>query len=166
MTRTAFALAAGIFLAAGPGPGPTPAAPPAPAPVPPADWYPVPTPFREGDLQVSDLHTIHYELSGNPRGLPVLVLHGGPGGGSYPSLRRYFDPARWLVVLHDQRGAGKSRPHAELRGNTTADLVADVEKLRAHLGLEKVTLFGGSWGSTLALAYAERHPERVAAMVL
>jgi proline iminopeptidase len=131
-----------------------------------ADWYPVPPPFREGDLRVSELHTIHYLLSGNPRGLPAFVLHGGPGGGTYASLRRYFDPARWLIVEHDQRGAGRSTPHAELRENTTAELVGDLERLRAHLGLEKITIVGGSWGSTLALAYAERHPERVAGLVL
>jgi proline iminopeptidase len=95
-----------------------------------------------------------------------MVLHGGPGGGSYPSLRRYFDPARWLIVLHDQRGAGKSTPRAEVRENTTAHLVEDVERLRAFLGIPRMTVFGGSWGSTLALAYAERHPERVAALVL
>jgi proline iminopeptidase len=130
------------------------------------DWFPVPPPIREGDLPVSELHTLHYVLSGNPRGRPVMVLHGGPGGGTSPSLRRYFDPAEWLVVEHDQRGSGKSTPYAELRENTTAALVADVERLREHLGLERVTILGGSWGSTLALAYAERHPTRVAALVL
>jgi proline iminopeptidase len=139
------------------------AAQPSPAP---RDWYPVPKPFAEGDLRVSDLHTIHYQLAGNPKGTPVFVLHGGPGGGSYPALRRYHDPRKWLVVVHDQRGAGKSTPHAEVRENTTADLVEDVEKLRRHLGVERMALFGGSWGSTLALAYAQSHPERVTSMVL
>ncbi|MFH1176442.1 MAG: prolyl aminopeptidase [Acidobacteriota bacterium] len=149
-----------------------PAAQPAPAtPVPtvvPAgrDWYPVPEPFRTGMLPVSAVHTIHWELCGNPAGTPVMVLHGGPGGGISASLRRYFDPEKWLIVLHDQRGAGASTPFAETRENTTTELVGDVEKLRAHLGLERMAVFGGSWGSTLALAYAEAHPERVSALVL
>jgi proline iminopeptidase len=112
------------------------------------------------------LHAIHYELCGNPKGQPVMVLHGGPGGGSYPALRRYHDPNKWLIVLHDQRGSGRSTPFGEVRENTTAHLVADIERLREHLGFERMALFGGSWGATLALAYAEAHPERVTSIVL
>jgi proline iminopeptidase len=128
--------------------------------------YPEIEPFDEGFLKVSDLHTVHYEQVGNPRGRKALFLHGGPGGGLDPDYRRYFDPARWHVVLFDQRGSGKSTPHAELRENTTWDLVADAERIRAHLGIDRWLLFGGSWGSTLALAYAETHPDRVTALVL
>ena len=124
-------------------------------------------PFKTGYLKVDDVHEIFFALFGNPQGKPVFVLHGGPGAGSYPRLMQYFDPQKWLVVLHDQRGAGQSRPAGELRANTTPHLVADVEKLRAHLGIEeKLLVFGGSWGSTLALAYAEAHPESVRGLVL
>lgn len=123
-------------------------------------------PFKTGDLKVSALHQIHYELSGNPKGKPVVVLHGGPGAKSVPSYRRYFDPAKFLIVLFDQRGCGLSKPLFELRENTTWDLVEDIEKLRRHLGLGKIILFGGSWGSTLGLAYAETHPEATAGIVL
>ncbi|MBN1512044.1 MAG: prolyl aminopeptidase [Phycisphaerae bacterium] len=124
-------------------------------------------PFKTGHLQVDDVHQIYYALFGNPDGMPVIVLHGGPGSGCYPRLMQYFDPRKWLIVLHDQRGAGQSRPVGEVRANTTQHLVADVEKLRAHLGIEKKALvFGGSWGSTLALAYAETHPESVRGLVL
>jgi proline iminopeptidase len=130
------------------------------------DWLEPAPVFEEGSLRVSELHTIHYELAGNRHGTPVFILHGGPGGGIYPALRRYHDPEKWLLVLHDQRGSGKSTPFSETRQNTTAELVRDIERLRAHLGLEKIALFGGSWGSTLALAYAERHPDRVSSMVL
>ncbi len=128
--------------------------------------FPPVEPFREGMLKVSDLHAIHWEASGNPRGRPVMVLHGGPGAGLSPRTRRLFDPARWMIVQHDQRGSGKSTPRAELRDNTTAALVDDVEKLRQHLGIDRMVVVGGSWGTTLALAYAEAHPDRVAALVL
>lgn len=111
-------------------------------------------------------HEIYFEESGNPRGTPVLVVHGGPGGGSNPIMRRYHDPGRYRIVLFDQRGCGQSRPHASLENNTTWDLVADIERLREHLGIERWQLFGGSWGSTLSLIYAETHPERVTSMVL
>jgi proline iminopeptidase len=115
---------------------------------------------------VSELHELYFEESGNPNGKPVVFLHGGPGGGTEPRMRRFFDPAAYRIVLFDQRGCGRSTPHAELRDNTTWDLVADIERLRTHLGIEKWQVFGGSWGSTLALAYAEEHPERVTELVL
>jgi proline iminopeptidase len=117
-------------------------------------------------LRVSALHELYYEESGNPAGRPVVFLHGGPGGGTDASMRRFFDPARYRIVLFDQRGCGASRPHAELRENSTWDLVGDIEKLRTHLDIERWMVFGGSWGSTLALAYAERHPQRVTGLVL
>lgn len=128
--------------------------------------YPALEPHHVGRLRVSDLHELHYEVSGNPDGKPVVFLHGGPGGGTEPRMRRFFDPAAYRIVLFDQRGCGKSTPHAELRDNTTWDLVADVERLREHLGVERWMVFGGSWGSTLALAYAESHPDRVTELVL
>jgi len=128
--------------------------------------WPAIEPFKTGDLKVSDLHQIHYELCGNPQGRPIVVLHGGPGGKVSPYYRRFFNPAKFLIVLFDQRGCGQSRPFCELRQNTTWDLVEDIEKLRLHLGLGKVILFGGSWGSTLGLAYAETHPEATAGIVL
>ncbi|MEZ6195146.1 MAG: prolyl aminopeptidase [Planctomycetota bacterium] len=128
--------------------------------------YPPIEPFDSGRLRVSDLHEIHYEQCGNPEGRPVVFVHGGPGGGCSADDRRFFDPARWRIVLFDQRGCGRSRPHAELRENTTWNLVEDMEKLRRHLGIESWGVFGGSWGSTLALAYAETHPDRVRSMVL
>jgi proline iminopeptidase len=130
------------------------------------DYYPEIEPFETGFLKVSDVHEICYELCGNRDGKPVMVLHGGPGGGAYPTLRRFHDPAKYLIVLHDQRGAGRSEPHCELRENTTANLVEDIEKLRQHLKLGKVQIWGGSWGSTLGLAYAETYPENVSALVL
>jgi len=130
------------------------------------DLFPAIEPYREGKLRVSDLHKLHFEECGNRRGRPVVFLHGGPGGGIEPIYRRYFDPRKWRVVLFDQRGCGKSRPFAELRENTTWDLVADIEKLRQHLDIDRWLVFGGSWGSTLALAYAETHPARVVALVL
>ncbi|UCF79827.1 MAG: prolyl aminopeptidase [Candidatus Eiseniibacteriota bacterium] len=123
-------------------------------------------PFQSGYLKVSDIHEIYYELCGNPRGTPVFVLHGGPGAGCSPYYRRFFNPEKFLVVLHDQRGCGRSRPFAELRDNTTQHLVQDIETLRTHLELDKIILFGGSWGSTLALAYGETYPEQVTGMVL
>lgn len=128
--------------------------------------YPPVEPFETGILKVSSIHDIYFEVSGNPHGKPAVVCHGGPGGGSTPSMRRYFDPARYRIVVFDQRGCGRSTPHAELRENTTWDLVADLERLRRHLGIEKWLVFGGSWGSTLALAYAQTHPERVTELVL
>jgi proline iminopeptidase len=129
-------------------------------------FYPEIEPHRTGTLRVSALHEIAFEESGNPEGKPVVFVHGGPGGGTEPKQRRFFDPAVYRIVLFDQRGCGKSRPHAELRENTTWDLVADMERLREHLGIARWQVFGGSWGSTLALAYAERHPERVTELVL
>jgi proline iminopeptidase len=128
--------------------------------------FPERKPYRTGRLRVSKLHDLYYEEYGNPRGKPLVFLHGGPGAGIRPKHRRYFDPRRWRVVLFDQRGCGRSTPHAELRENTTWDLVEDIEKLRAHLGIERWVVFGGSWGSTLALAYAETHPERCRALIL
>jgi proline iminopeptidase len=122
--------------------------------------------FEQGMLPVSSLHTIYYEQSGNPEGNPVVFLHGGPGGGTTPDYRRFFDPAAYRIVVFDQRGSGASTPYACLEENTTWDLVADIEKLREHLRIEKWVVFGGSWGSTLALAYAQTHPERVKALVL
>ena len=123
-------------------------------------------PFDTGMLPVSSIHTLYYEQCGNPQGNPAVFLHGGPGGGLSPDYRRFFDPIAYRAVLFDQRGSGKSTPYAELEENTTWDLVADIEKLREHLGIDRWVVFGGSWGSTLALAYAETHPERVKALVL
>ncbi len=128
--------------------------------------YPDIQPYRTGRLQVSGLHELYFEESGNPEGKPVVFLHGGPGGGTEPRMRRYFDPARYRIVLFDQRGCGQSTPFASLEENTTWHLVDDVEALRGHLGVERWLVFGGSWGSTLALAYAETHPERVTELVL
>ncbi len=130
------------------------------------ELYPPLEPRRTGFLRVSALHELYYEESGEPAGTPAVFLHGGPGGGTIPDHRRFFDPAAYRIVLFDQRGAGRSRPHASLEENTTWDLVADIERLREHLGIQRWVVFGGSWGSTLALAYAERHPERVRALVL
>ncbi|MBM3297076.1 MAG: alpha/beta fold hydrolase, partial [Candidatus Aminicenantes bacterium] len=123
-------------------------------------------PFRTGELQVSDLHRIYFEMSGNRGGKPVVVLHGGPGAKSSPYYRRFFNPEKFLIVQFDQRGCGLSKPLFELRENTTPDLVADIEKLRLHLELGKILIFGGSWGSTLALAYAEEHPAATAGLIL
>jgi len=128
--------------------------------------YPPVEPFHSGSLKVSDLHTLYFEEVGNAKGQKAVFLHGGPGGGLDPDYRRYFDPARWRVVLFDQRGCGHSTPHAELRENTTGDLVADIERLREHLGIDRWFVFGGSWGSTLALAYAEAHPDRCLGLIL
>lgn len=133
----------------------------------PVTWfYPEIEPYRTGRLRVSDLHELYFEESGNPAGKPVVFLHGGPGGGTDGKQRRFFDPGKYRIVLFDQRGCGKSTPYASLEANTTWDLVADMEKLREHLGIPKWQVFGGSWGSTLALAYAETHPERVTELVL
>lgn len=128
--------------------------------------FPEIEPYDSGYLKVSDLHEIYYEQSGNPQGKPVFFLHGGPGGGTSPKQRRYFDPAKYRIVLHDQRGAGKSRPFAETRENDTWALVEDIEKLRAHLRIDRMLILGGSWGSTLALAYAEKYPEHVSGLIL
>ncbi len=130
------------------------------------EFYPELQPHTRGRLRVSDLHEIYYEECGNPRGKPALVLHGGPGGGISPFLRRLHDPKRYRIILFDQRGCGQSAPHAELRENTTWHLVADIEALRVHLGIEKWQVLGGSWGSTLALAYAQKHAERVSGLIL
>jgi proline iminopeptidase len=123
-------------------------------------------PFHHGMLKVSDVHNIYFEQCGNPDGRAVVFLHGGPGGGLSPDYRRFFDPEAYRVVLFDQRGSGKSTPHAALEENTTWDLVADIERLREHLGIESWMVFGGSWGSTLALAYAQTHPARARELVL
>jgi proline iminopeptidase len=128
--------------------------------------YPAIRPYRTGRLRVSPLHELYFEESGNPEGKPVVFLHGGPGGGTSPGMRRFFDPKRYRIVLFDQRGSGKSRPHASLEDNTTWHLVADIEQLREHLAIERWQVFGGSWGSTLALAYAQKHPGRVTELVL
>ncbi|WP_017662366.1 prolyl aminopeptidase [Baaleninema simplex] len=130
------------------------------------ELYPPIEPYNTGTLKVSELHTIYYEECGNPEGKPAVFLHGGPGGGSIPSYRQYFNPEKWRLILFDQRGCGRSQPHAELRENTTWDLVGDIERLRERLGIETWTVFGGSWGSTLALSYAETHPERCAGLIL
>lgn len=121
--------------------------------------YPEIKPYNFGFLKVSDLHNVYFEEAGNPNGKPVIFLHGGPGGGITDSMRRYFDPKKWRIVLFDQRGCGKSTPFAELKENTTWDLVADTEKIRTHLKIDKWSVFGGSWGSTLALAYSIKHPD-------
>lgn len=121
---------------------------------------------RSGFLRVSDLHEIYWEESGNPNGLPVLGIHGGPGGGSSPEMRRFFDPSIYRIILMDQRGCGKSTPRSELRENDTWSLVEDIEAVREHLGIEKWVLFGGSWGSTLALTYAVTHTQRVIGLIL
>ncbi|KAJ7067013.1 proline iminopeptidase [Mycena amicta] len=132
--------------------------------------YPDIAPYQTGTLKVSELHTLYYELSGNPEGSPVVFLHGGPGGGcSYDPGHldaSFFDPKRYHIVLHDQRGSGKSTPAANLEENTTWHLVKDIERLREHLGIQKWHVFGGSWGSTLSLAYAQAHPDRVRSLVL
>ena len=128
--------------------------------------YPEIEPFDSGMLKVSDIHEIYWERAGNPDGIPVVFLHGGPGGGLVSAYRRYFNPEKFHVILFDQRGAGKSRPHAELRENTTWDLVADIETLREKFGIDKWHVFGGSWGSTLSLTYAVTHPDRVLGLIL
>lgn len=129
-------------------------------------FYPPIEPYDTGFLQVSPVHRIYYEQSGNPRGKPVVFIHGGPGGGTNPRMRCFFDPAAYRIVLFDQRGCGRSTPHACLEDNTTWALVDDMERIRTHLGIERWLLFGGSWGSSLALAYAETHPARVTGLIL
>jgi len=133
----------------------------------PLTWmYPPLEPHRTGRLPVSGGHELHFEECGDPAGKPVVFLHGGPGGGTEPRQRRFFHPERYRIVLFDQRGCARSTPHAGLEANTTWHLVADIEALREHLGIARWQVFGGSWGSTLALAYAEKHPERVTELVL
>src|SRR6266478_4895863 len=126
--------------------------------------YPPIEPYDTGRLKVSTVHERHYEQCGNSNGKPVVFLHGGPGSGLVPEYRQFHDPAAYRIVLFDQRGSGKSTPHSSLEENTTWDLVADIEKLREHLGIDKWQVFGGSWGSTLSLAYAETHPSRAPAL--
>ena len=128
--------------------------------------YPPIEPFNHGRLKVSDRHDLYFEECGNPEGQPVVFLHGGPGGGSQTIYRQYFNPRRWRIILFDQRGCGRSKPYAELRDNTTWHLVSDIEALRQALGIEAWTVFGGSWGSTLSLAYAQTHPERCRGLIL
>jgi proline iminopeptidase len=128
--------------------------------------YPPIEPWQNGHLPVSDEHQLYYEVSGNPKGKPALFLHGGPGSGCSAVHRRFFDPKAYCITLFDQRGAGRSLPFASLAANTTWDLVEDIERLRQHLGFKRWLVFGGSWGSTLALAYAQRHPDRVSELVL
>ena len=128
--------------------------------------YPSLEPRKTGRLAVSSLHELYWEESGHPDGLPVVALHGGPGGGSSPEMRRFFDPRRYRIILFDQRGCGRSTPHSELRENTTWDLVRDIETLRTHLGIRKWMVFGGSWGSTLALAYTAMHRKQVMGLLL
>ncbi|HXF67937.1 MAG TPA: prolyl aminopeptidase [Burkholderiales bacterium] len=131
-----------------------------------AELYPEIEPYETGRLVLDPIHTMYWEQSGNARGEPVLFLHGGPGAGASPAHRRFFDPAHYRIVIYDQRGAGRSTPLGELRENTTPHLIADIERLRRHLGIERWLVFGGSWGSTLALAYGETHPERCTGFVL
>jgi proline iminopeptidase len=128
--------------------------------------YPPIEPYDQGRLAVSPLHNLYYEQCGNPEGEPIVFLHGGPGGGVNPEYRRFFDPEAYRIVLFDQRGSGQSTPHASLEDNTTWHLVSDMERLREHLGLEGWMVFGGSWGSTLALAYAQTHVDRTRALFL
>ncbi|MGD9883143.1 MAG: prolyl aminopeptidase [Reyranella sp.] len=131
-----------------------------------SDLFPEISPYASGMLAVDRRHTIYWEQSGNPAGMPVLFLHGGPGAGSAPVHRRFFDPQFYRIVVFDQRGCGRSMPLGELQDNTTEHLVADMERLRLHLGINQWLLFGGSWGSTLALAYGIKHPERVSGFIL
>ncbi len=123
-------------------------------------------PYASGMLDTGGVHRIYWETSGNPDGIPVLFVHGGPGSGTSPNQRRFFDPARYRIVLFDQRGCGRSTPHGELADNTTPHLIADMEALRVALGIDRWLVFGGSWGSTLGLAYAEAHPDRCLGLVL
>lgn len=128
--------------------------------------YPEVKPYNKFRLQVGEIHELYVEECGNPRGIPVLVVHGGPGAGCDATMRRFFDTTHYRIILFDQRGAGRSLPHAELKENTTQDLIADIEVIRLHLNIESWLLFGGSWGSTLSLAYAETHPEQVLGLIL
>ena len=128
--------------------------------------FPEIKPYNEFYLNVSDIHTIFVEESGNPNGKPIIFLHGGPGGGIEPVYRQYFNPKKWRIIIFDQRGCGQSIPHAELQENTTWDLVHDIEKIRLYLGIDKWTVFGGSWGSTLALTYAIKHTDHCKGLIL
>ncbi len=130
------------------------------------ELFPNIEPFNTFNLPVSDLHTIYVEESGNKNGKPVIFLHGGPGGGVDPKYRRYFDPEKWRIIMFDQRGCGKSTPFAELEENTTWDLVSDIEKIRDHLSIDQWVVFGGSWGSTLSLAYSQTHPDSCKGLIL
>ncbi len=130
------------------------------------EFYPAIKPYYSGLLRVSPVHELYFEESGNPNGKPVVFLHGGPGGGTDPKMRRFFDPRRYRIVLFDQRGCGRSKPSANLVDNTTWHLVHDIEAIRQKLGIDRWLVFGGSWGSTLALAYAQKHPERCTGLVL
>jgi proline iminopeptidase len=130
------------------------------------ELYPPIEPYQSGKLKVSDLHTLYFEQVGNPEGKPVVFLHGGPGGGIDPIYRQYFDPQQWRIILVDQRGCGQSTPHAELSENTTWHLVSDIEKIRLHLNIDQWVVFGGSWGSTLSLAYSQTHPEACKGLIL
>ncbi len=133
----------------------------------PVSWlYPPIEPYETHRLKVSDLHELYVEESGNPEGKPVVFLHGGPGGGTSPKHRRYFDPQQYRIILFDQRGCGQSTPYAEVRENGTWELVADVERIREHLGIARWMVFGGSWGATLGLAYAEKYPQRVTELIV
>lgn len=128
--------------------------------------FPEIEPYEKGHIKVSDLHTIYYEEAGNPKGKPILFLHGGPGAGLDPMNRRFFDPKFYRIILFDQRGCGNSTPHAELKENTTWDLVEDIEKIRQHCSIDKWVVFGGSWGATLSLIYSILHPENVLGLIL
>ncbi len=128
--------------------------------------YPAIKPDNQFHLRVSDVHELYVEESGNPQGIPVVFIHGGPGASCGPAHRRYFDPEQYRIILFDQRGCGQSRPHASLQENTSQHLIDDLEKIRQHLNIERWVLFGGSWGSTLALAYAESHPQKVLGLIL
>ncbi len=128
--------------------------------------YPHLAPFNQGTLDVGHGHSIYFEEAGNPNGIPAVLLHGGPGAGANAAMSRFHDPGVYRIVLFDQRGCGRSTPHASIQNNTTWDLVADIERLRRHLGISRWQVFGGSWGSTLALAYAETHPDRVTSLIL
>jgi len=131
-----------------------------------SELFPPIEPYETGLLKVDPIHTLYWEQCGNPAGVPVVFLHGGPGAGASPAHRRFFDPAHYRIVILDQRGAGRSTPLGETRANTIWDLVADLERLRTHLGIERWHVFGGSWGSTLALAYAQTHPGRVIGLIV
>jgi proline iminopeptidase len=130
------------------------------------EFYPEIEPYETGYLPVGGPHQVYYEQCGNPQGAPVVFLHGGPGAGSSPVHRRFFDPAHYRIVILDQRGAGRSKPLGEITDNTTPHLIGDIERLRAHLGIDRWMVFGGSWGSTLAIAYSEHHADRCKALVL
>lgn len=131
-----------------------------------SELYPEIEPYASGMLALDGIHIMYWEQSGNPQGVPALFLHGGPGAGATPAHRRFFDPVHYRIVIYDQRGAGRSTPLGELAHNTTPHLIADIEALRRHLGIDKWLVFGGSWGSTLAIAYGEAHPERCLGLVL